>query len=65
MPYATVKDYKVDVKGNALLIYTADQDMDTLAGIVCNPHASREEVAPQLTVVRWPCDTNGGPAILL
>ena len=22
-------------------------------------------VAPQLTVVRWPCDTNGGPAILL
>ena len=22
--YATVKDYKIDVKGNALLIYTAD-----------------------------------------
>lgn len=50
--YATVKDYKVDVKGNALLIYTADQDMDTLAGIVCNPHASREENARRMTLLR-------------
>jgi len=50
--YATVKDYKIDVKGNALLIYTADQDMDTLAAIVCNPHASREENARRMTLLR-------------
>jgi hypothetical protein len=50
--YAEVKDYKVDVRGNALLIYTADQDMDTLAAIVCNPHASREENARRMTLLR-------------
>jgi hypothetical protein len=31
--YATVKDYKVDVEGNAILIYTAIQDIDALAGL--------------------------------
>jgi hypothetical protein len=31
--YATVKDYKIDVKGNAILIYTAVQDIDALAGL--------------------------------
>ena len=31
--YAMVKDYKVDVKGKALLIYTAVQDIDTLAAL--------------------------------
>jgi hypothetical protein len=31
--YATVKDYKIDVKGNALLIYTAEQDMDALTAL--------------------------------
>jgi hypothetical protein len=50
--YATVKDYKLDVKGNALLIYTADQDMETLAAIVCNPHASREENTRRMTLLR-------------
>src|SRR5438132_13196082 len=50
--YAAVKDYKVDVKGHALLIYTADQDMDTLAAIVCNPHAFREENARRMTLLR-------------
>jgi hypothetical protein len=50
--YAEVKDYKVDVRGNALLIYTADQDMDTLAALVCNPHASREENARRMTLLR-------------
>src|SRR5262249_5227291 len=29
--YATVKDYKIDVKGNAILIYTAIQEIDALA----------------------------------
>ena len=50
--YAEVKDYKIDVKGNALLIYTADQDMDTLAAIVCNPHASLEENTRRMTLLR-------------
>src|SRR6266446_3280798 len=29
--YADVKDYKIDVKGNVIVIYTADQDIGTLA----------------------------------
>ena len=31
--YATVKDYKIDVRGNAILIYTAIQEIDTLADL--------------------------------
>ena len=31
--YATVKDYKIDVKGNTILIYTAEQDMDALTAL--------------------------------
>ena len=31
--YAKVKDYKIDVKGNALLIYTAVQEIDALADL--------------------------------
>src|SRR6266567_1186004 len=50
--YAEVKDYKVDVRGNAILIYTADQDMDTIAALVCNPHASREENTRRMTLLR-------------
>src|SRR6266478_4379866 len=48
--YAEVKDYKIDVKGNAILIYTAEQDMETLAAIVFDPHASREENARRMQV---------------
>src|SRR6266851_1676994 len=29
--YAEVQDYKIDVKGNAIVVYTADQDIGTLA----------------------------------
>jgi len=29
--YADVKDYRIDVKGKAIVIYTADQDIETLA----------------------------------
>src|SRR5438552_7886086 len=50
--YAEVKDYKVDVKGNAILIYTADQDIDTLAAIVRNPHASLEENTRLMSLLR-------------
>ena len=31
--YAGVQDYKIDVKGNAIVVYTADQDIETLAGL--------------------------------
>ena len=31
--YADVKDYKIDVKGKAIIIYTADQDVETLANL--------------------------------
>jgi hypothetical protein len=31
--YADVQDYKIDVKGNAIVVYTADQDIETLAGL--------------------------------
>src|SRR5215813_4979954 len=41
--YADVKDYKIDVRGNAIVVYTADQDMATLAAIVRDPHAASEE----------------------
>ena len=30
---ADVKDYKIDVKGNVIAIYTADQDIETLADV--------------------------------
>ena len=31
--YADVKDYKIDVKGKVIVIYTADQDIETLANL--------------------------------
>src|SRR6266581_2585065 len=31
--YAEIQDYKIDVKGNAIVVYTADQDIETLAGL--------------------------------
>jgi hypothetical protein len=50
--YADVQDYKIDVKGNAIVVYTADQDMATLAAIVRDPHASSEENARRMQLVR-------------
>jgi hypothetical protein len=43
--YTSVKDYKIDVRGHAIVIYTADQDIDTLADIVRHPHTSASEHA--------------------
>ena len=31
--YAQIKDYKIDIRGNALLIYTAIQEIDALADL--------------------------------
>ncbi len=43
---ADVKDYKIDVKGKAIVIYTADQDVETLAdvfkGLSPTPSANRQ-----------------------
>ena len=35
--YASVQDYKIDVRGNTIEIYTADQDFDTLVDHACSP----------------------------
>jgi hypothetical protein len=50
--YATVKDYKVDVKGNALLIYTAEQDIEALAEILSRTHPNPLENVELMTLVR-------------
>src|SRR4030095_1137929 len=50
--YADVQDYKIDVQGNAIVVYTADQDMATLAAIVRDPHASSEENARRMQLLR-------------
>lgn len=36
--YASVQDYKIDIKGKAIIVYTADQDVDTLAGLFQDIH---------------------------
>jgi hypothetical protein len=36
--YASVQDYKIDVRGKAIVVYTADQDVDTLAELFKDFH---------------------------
>src|SRR4030095_12050075 len=50
--YATVKDYKIDVKGNALLIYTAEQDIEALANIFKETHPDPLENVELMTTLR-------------
>ena len=50
--YATVKDYKIDVKGNALLIYTAEQDIEALANIFKETHPNPLENVELMTTLR-------------
>jgi len=50
--YASVRDYKIDVKGKALVVYLADQDSDALAGIFRDYPSSPEEKARLMTVLR-------------
>src|SRR4030095_16553365 len=50
--YATVKDYKIDVKGNALLIYTAEQDIEALANIFKDTHPNPLENVELMTTLR-------------
>ncbi len=50
--YASVKGYKIDVRGKAIVVYTADQDVETLADIVRNPRASVAENARTMKLLR-------------
>jgi hypothetical protein len=45
--YASVQDYKIDVKGNAIIVYTADQSVETLAGLFKDLHPN-PSAHPQL-----------------
>jgi hypothetical protein len=45
--YASVKDYKIDVKGKAIIVYTADQSVDTLVDLFKDLHPD-PAVNPQL-----------------
>jgi hypothetical protein len=50
--YAEVKDYKMDVKGNAILIYTAEQDIEALANIFKDTHPNPLENVELMTNLR-------------
>ncbi len=47
--YASVKDSKIDVRGKAIVIYTADQDVETLAGLFKDFHPD-PKANPELMV---------------
>jgi len=49
---AMVKDYKVDVKGNELLIYTAEQDIEALAEILSRTYPNPLENVELMTTLR-------------
>jgi hypothetical protein len=50
--YASVQDYKIDVKGKAIVINPADQDRETLAGIVRDYACSPDEQTRMLKVLQ-------------
>jgi hypothetical protein len=50
--YATVKDYKIDIKDNAILIYTAEQDIEALANIFKDTHPNPLENVELMTNLR-------------
>ena len=52
--YASETDYKIDVRGKAIIIYTADQDFDTLVDHACSPvfQNSIEENERRMRLIR-------------
>src|SRR5438552_873688 len=50
--YTEVKDYKVDVRGNAILVYTAEQDIEALANIFKDTHPDPLENVELMTTLR-------------
>jgi hypothetical protein len=50
--YAEVPDYKKDVEGNAIVVYTADQDIETLAGLFQDIYSDPTTNPQLLTLLR-------------
>jgi hypothetical protein len=50
--YAGVQDYKIDVKGNAIVVYTADQDIETLADVFKDRYPGPAANTPLRTLLR-------------
>jgi len=50
--YAEVQDYKIDVKGNAIVVYTADQDIETLAELFKDRYPTPEARTLLMTLLR-------------
>jgi hypothetical protein len=48
--YADVKDYKIDVKGNTIVIYTADQDIDALVHLFQEVSRAMDEAQMRCTL---------------
>ncbi len=49
---ADVKDYKIDVKGNVIAIYTADQEIETLANLFTDMHPAPSADTQLMTILR-------------
>src|SRR6266702_5334797 len=50
--YAEVQDYKIDVKGNAIVVYTADQDIDALANLFTDMYPGPSANTQLMTLLR-------------
>lgn len=50
--YSDIKDYKIDVRGNAIFIYTAVQDIDALMEIFQDYPRSQDEKDQMMEVLR-------------
>ena len=50
--YAEVQDYKIDVKGNALVVYIADQDRETLADVCKDMYPTPAAYTQLMTLLR-------------
>ena len=50
--YASVQDYKIDVRGKAIVVYTADQDVDTLVDLFKDFHPDPTANPQLMTTLR-------------
>jgi hypothetical protein len=50
--YAGIQDYKIDVRGKAIIVYTADQDVDTLADLFKDFHPDPRSNLEFMTTLR-------------
>jgi hypothetical protein len=49
---ADVQDYKIDIKGKVIAIYTADQDIETLANLFTDMHPTPSADTQLMTILR-------------